>query len=184
MVLDVPNTVWTLASAELSAFVDGPREWIVFMGMRGQASLRSFSDIFHLRLSPARCCELGRAWTLHRGALHLDQPFAFTSAFAHDCLQVCVFAMPVCKGNAHEMCLWRRVRACVRELKGLTPDERPELGHFVSREYLSKLTNASGVKSSFMACLCYSTHASITRHLLNSPSSFKTVPRGSTRLPG
>ena len=26
MALDVPNTVWTLASAELSAFVDGPRE--------------------------------------------------------------------------------------------------------------------------------------------------------------
>ncbi len=26
MVLDVPNTVWTLASADLSAFVDGPRE--------------------------------------------------------------------------------------------------------------------------------------------------------------
>ena len=26
MVLDVPYTVWTLASADLSAFVDGPRE--------------------------------------------------------------------------------------------------------------------------------------------------------------
>ncbi len=26
MVLDVPNTAWALASADLSAFVDGPRE--------------------------------------------------------------------------------------------------------------------------------------------------------------
>jgi hypothetical protein len=60
--------------------------WIVFMGMRGQASLALFSDKFHLHLSPAWCCELGRAWLLHRGALNLDQPVAFTSTFAHDCL--------------------------------------------------------------------------------------------------
>ncbi len=84
------------------------RVWIVFMGMTGQSSLRSISDKFHLRLSAAWCCELGRAWILHRWTLHLDQPVAFTSAFAHDCL--CVFAMPVCIANAHEMCLRQRVR--------------------------------------------------------------------------
>ena len=31
-----------------------------------------------------------------------------------------------------------------------------------------------------MARVCYSTHVSIKKHLLNSISSFKTVPRGAT----
>ena len=74
---DVPNTVWMLAPAELSAFVS---VWIVFMG--------SFSDKLHLRLSPTWRCELG-VRILHREALHLDPPVAFTFAFANDCF--CVF---------------------------------------------------------------------------------------------
>ena len=63
--------------------------WIVFIGMEGQASLRSFSDKLHLRLPPTWRCELGRAWTFHRGALHLDPPVAFTFAIANDRHVIC-----------------------------------------------------------------------------------------------
>ncbi len=73
--------------------------WIVYMGMRGLASLRSFSDILHLRLAPTWLCELGRVWTLQRGALHLDLPVVFTSAFANDRL----FVSAMRKALAQEM---------------------------------------------------------------------------------
>ena len=95
--------------------------WIVYMGMRSLASLRSFSDILHLRLSPTWRCELGRVWTLHRGALHLDPPVVFTSAFAND--RLCVFAMR--KALAQEM---RLGGACARlrlRAVGLGPSRAP-----------------------------------------------------------
>jgi hypothetical protein len=98
-------------------------------------------------------------YTAPGGALHRDQPVAFTSTFAHDC--PCVFAMPVCKANAHVSSA-ARARACFRELWSLTPDERPELVPLVSGEYLRKRMNASDVKLSFMARVCCSTHALIT----------------------
>ncbi len=90
-------------------------------------------------------------YTAPGGALHSDQLVAFTSTFAHDCL--CVFTMPVCKANAH-VSFAGRARGCVRELWVLTPEERPELGPFVSGEYLRKRMNASGIESSIMAREC------------------------------
>jgi hypothetical protein len=58
--------VWTLASAELSAFVDGPRECPDRVFGYERPSVAVFPDKFHLHLSPAWCCELGHTWILHR----------------------------------------------------------------------------------------------------------------------
>ncbi len=87
---DVPFTVWMLAPAELSAFVVGPRECLdrVYGYERPSVAAKLLYKL-HLRLSPTWRCGLGRVWILHREALHLDPPVAFTLAFANDCLCVC-----------------------------------------------------------------------------------------------
>ncbi len=68
-----------------------------------------------------------------------------------------------------------RARACVRELWGLTPDERPERRPFVFGEYLRKRMNASGVTSSFMARVCYSTHGPSTKADKSAEAKVQTV---------
>jgi hypothetical protein len=96
-------------------------------------------------------------WILHRRPLHRDPPVAFTSAIANLNYRLRVFAM--CKVHAHEMCLLRRrcaatARACVRRgsrAVGLGPNGRPELGIFVSGEYLNERTN----KSNLMSRVCH-----------------------------
>jgi hypothetical protein len=162
--------------------------WIVFMDKGGQASLRRFSDKFHLHLSPACCCELGRAWILHRGALHLTSQSPSPGSPPPLLMTALVYLPCQCAKQMFMRCVFggacARLRSRAVAAGGLTPDERPELGPFVFGEYLRKRMNASGVNSSLMAHVCYSTHSSITKHLLNSISSFKTVPRGATRLPG
>jgi hypothetical protein len=49
----------------------------------------------------------------------------------------------------------------------LTPDGRPELGPFVSGEYFSERTNASGVKSILMARMCPRFHHNALEFTIN-----------------
>jgi hypothetical protein len=75
-VLVVPNMVWTLAPAELSAFMVGPR-WCRDRvdGHERPSVAAKLLDKLHPRLSPTWRCELGgRVWTQHCRTLHLDPP--------------------------------------------------------------------------------------------------------------
>jgi hypothetical protein len=103
--------------------------WIVVMGMRGHASLRSLSDKLHLRLPPTWGCELGSVWFFHRGAVHLEPPVGFPSSFAKDCYVLST----TCAWDVFSV-----ARACARICKvwDLDPDWWcSELRTVVSGEY-------------------------------------------------
>ncbi len=122
---DVPNTVWTLAPAELAPFVIGPNASACLDSVHGherpsvaaklpwQTSPPSF-----LEVSPTLRCELqvgGSVRAQHRGALHLDPPNCLPSTIANDCS--CAFC------HVQSTCSWdvfsaARARARVCELWG------------------------------------------------------------------
>ncbi len=110
------------------------------MGMRGLASLQSFSENHYLSISLTWRCELGRLLTLHSGALHIDPPVAFASALANDCL--CVFAM--CKAHVQEMLHFRLLMHALTFARcGAWP-----LTIALSSEYLNERTNESSYSRS------------------------------------
>ncbi len=173
MVLDVSNTVWTLALADLSAFVDGPHECLDRVYGYERPSVAA-KVLWQIPPSSFSCMVL---WTWSRMDSTVQSTTSWPASRLHLHLRSWL-PLCICHASVQSKCAWdvssaARARACVRELWGLTPDKRPELGPFVSGEYLRKRMNASGV---IMTRVC--PHASITKHLLNSISSFKT------RLPG
>jgi hypothetical protein len=125
-----------LLTAELLVFVIGPRECLdrVHGSQRPSvAQRRSFTNEFHLLLSPTWHHEIGRVWILHRRictdhTISTDrqtpqpQPSQMTA-------YVC-FCHVHSKSIARILCLAASKRACVRELyclAALAPDGRSAL---------------------------------------------------------
>ncbi len=158
--------------------------WIVFMGIRGQSLLRSFSDKFHLGLSPA----------LLHDAVNLVTPHGFYTT------EHCILTRqspspppsfmtalvylpcpgPVCKAYAHEMCLWRRVRALAFAscgawlLTGTLSSDPLFLGSIWANERIP------AVSTQFLWHVCATTHTHPSRYFWI-PSHYPASSRATWR---